>query len=249
MNRKLLLIDERGKKHLVDRGIAYQTEGGMWKISSTAKAGDVIQSHLGHKAVLMEPNVRDYVEKMTRATRILHFEDIGYVLAFAGLREGQMVVEAGTGCGACALYFSQAVGKSGRVVSFERREDAYRVASENILGFGCDNIQLVNADLKEKPKDLLADLFFLDLASPSEYLELAFRSLNPGGLISAYAPFVEEGTRCIRKLKSLGCIETCMTEISRRDYETLDSGTRPRTTQTVHTGYLVFGRRVPLGES
>lgn len=246
MDKKLLIIDERGKKYLVERGSKLETDIGTFRIPTTVKPRTVLESHLGRRGLLLEPSIQDFVEKMSRPTRILHFEDIGYVIARAGLREGQTVIEAGTGSGCCTLYFSRAVGQSGRVISFEIREDIHRAAVKNIQNFGCGSVDLINADLIEKREDVKADLFFLDLAKPSGFIELALKSLNPGGLIAAYAPFIEEGARCLKKFQDLGCMETQMTEISRRDFETGSNGTRPKTTQTVHTGYLIFGRSLPI---
>jgi len=245
MKRRLLLVDERGTKHLVLQGDRLQTDIGILNLPRSASPGTVLRSHLGRTAFLLEPGVRDYVERMPRPTSIPYFEDIGFMLAIAGLRRGQTVVEAGTGSGACALYFSQAVGPGGKVHSFEIRTGIHQIAVGNVKGFGCRNVELVNGDVRNMPRDLRADLFFLDLASPSRYIDLAHGSMKPGGLMCAYAPFVEEGARCVRKLKACGCFEVRMVELTHRDYEVSSHGTRPRTTQTVHTGYLAFARALP----
>jgi len=245
MKRRLLLVDERGTKHLVREGDRLETDIGIFNLPRRPSPGTILRSHLGRTAFMLEPSIRDYVEKMPRPTSIPYFEDIGFMLAVAGLRRGQTVVEAGTGSGASALYFSQAVGPTGRVYSFEIREDIHRTAVGNLQGFGCRNVELLNDDVRNKPKDLRPDLFFLDLASPSKYIDLAEESMKPGGMICAFAPFVEEGARCVRKLKALGCFEVRMVEVTHRDHEVSSYGTRPKTTQTVHTGYLAFARALP----
>jgi tRNA (adenine57-N1/adenine58-N1)-methyltransferase len=239
---KFMMIDDRGKKHLVELGSTLDTDRGIYKVPDDIGKGTRIESHSGNPGVVVSPSVTAYVSKMERPTRIPHFEDIGYILAQAGLREDQTVIEAGTGSGACALFFSQAVGEAGRVISFERRDDILQVGKRNIAGFGCDNIELIHADLRSKPDDMTGNLVFLDLASPSEYLELASQSLDPGGLIAAHVAFLEEASKCLVRLKELELEEISMTEIIRRDYEVKRSGTRPRPTQTVHTGYIVLGR-------
>ena len=236
----IMLIDEKGRKHLVRPGGKFESDLGIYQVPD--EAGTTIESHMGSPARVVLPSLSDYVRKMERPTRIPHFEDIGYILAQAGLRQGQTVIEAGTGSGACALYFSQATGPGGRVVSFDRREDILQAAGRNIEGFGSRNIELVAGDIRDKPVDLMGDLVFLDLASPSEYLELAGQSINPGGLVAAHVPFIEEASRCIIGLGELGLGEVVMTEVNRRDYEVLRSGTRPVPTQTVHTAFLVLGR-------
>jgi tRNA (adenine57-N1/adenine58-N1)-methyltransferase len=239
---KFMLVDDRGRRHLVEAGVKLDTDRGIYNVPDDVKNGICIESHSGNPGFIISPSLTAYVAKMERPTRIPHFEDIGYVLAQAGLREGQTVIEAGTGSGACALFFSQAVGEAGRVISFERREDILQAAKRNIAGFGCENIELVSADLRTKPDDLTGNLVFLDLASPSEYLALASRSVDRGGAIAAHVAFLEEASRCLVELEELGLEEATMTEIIRRDYEVKRSGTRPRPTQTVYTGYIVLGR-------
>lgn len=243
--KRILLVDDSGKSYLVTPGQRLETNLGVFEIPISWRPGQVLRSHLSRRGVLLMPGIRDYVERMRRPTRIPHFEDIGYILAHAGLGEDQIVVEAGTGSGCTAIYFSVAVG-SGRVITFERRLDVYEVARENVAGFGCENVEILQKDLAEKPPDLKANLFFLDLASPSSFVELAYASLEPGGTVAIYAPFMEEGVACLRILKSLGAQRSGLTEIVRREYENVSAGTRPRTTQTVHTGYLVLGRYVSI---
>ncbi len=243
LNTRFLLIDHRGKKYLTqgDRGL--ETDLGIYQIPRDPETPLSIESHLGHPAVLVEPSLRDYVERMDRPTRTLHFEDIGYIITRTGLRQGQTAVEAGTGSGCSTLFLSRAVGPSGRVISFERRPSIHRTAADNIEGFGCRNVELVNSDLAEMDRALTGHLFLLDLARPSKYVESAFRCLVPGGFLVAYAPFIEEARDCLVALTETGAMEPEMCELVKREYETRKGGTRPRTTQTVHTGYMVLGRR------
>jgi len=245
VERRLVIVDERGRKHLAVPGDRLETDLGIFNLPRRYASGELLRSHLGHEAFALEPNVRDYVEKMARPTSVPYFEDIGFVLALAGLRSGQTVVEAGTGSGACALYFSQAVGPAGKVYSFEIRADIHGIALANLKGFGCRNVELINDDVRNIAEDIKADLFFLDLASPSKYIQSAYSSMKPGGMICAFVPFLEEGARCVRKLKALKCFDVRMVEVSHRDYEVSSHGTRPRTTQTVHTGYIALGRALP----
>jgi tRNA (adenine57-N1/adenine58-N1)-methyltransferase len=245
---KYLLLEDRGKKHLVRPGESLGTDRGVFEIPQQIRDGMAIRSHLDHHACLLVPDVRSYVEAMARPTRILHTEDIGFVLGIAGLREGQTVVEAGTGSGCSAMYFSQAVGPGGRVISFERREDIHAIAQDNVRGFGCDNIELVRGDIAEGLGDLRCDVLFLDLARPRRYIELAADSVKPGGHAIIYVPFLEDGTDTFRGLTDLGFLEVRLTEIHRREFEVVAGGTRPRTAQTVHTGYILTARAPPTGD-
>ena len=244
MDRLLLLIDQRGKKYLVKGGQTLQTDLGVFKIPPATEIPAFVESHMGKGGVVLEPSVRDYVECMDRRTSIPGEKDIGLVLAHTGIRTGDKVLEAGTGSGASAIYFSEAVGPDGVVYSYELREDIYSVAKSNIEGFGCSNVRLFNADLTDAPEDLLVDLVFLDLLSPSQYLEHVVNLLRPGGFFAAFCPFVEDAAQCFRVLRRLGMGELEVVSPTAIRIQVLPHGTRPRTTQNVHTGYLVFGRKI-----
>ncbi len=244
-SRRYMLLEDRGKRHLVLPGEKLGTDRGIFTIPEEIEDGMTVSSHLGHRATLLVPDIRSYVEAMRRPTRILHAEDMGYILAIAGMREGQTVIEAGTGSGSSAIYFSQAVGSRGKVISFETREDIHEIAEDNLKGFGCTNVELVRGDVRDMPGDLTSELFFLDLARPSEYLELARSSTKPGGLVVVYAAFLEDGSGCYRDLADLGFLEVRLTEIHRREFQVVAGGTRPRTSQTVHTGYILSARAPP----
>ncbi len=244
MDRLLLLIDQRGKKYLVKGGQTLQTDLGVFQIPPATEIPAFVESHMGKGGVVLEPSVRDYVECMDRRTSIPGEKDIGLVLAHTGIRTGDKVLEAGTGSGASAIYFSEAVGPDGVVYSYELREDIYSVAKSNIEGFGCSNVRLFNADLTDAPQDLSVDLVFLDLLSPSQYLEQVVNLLRPGGFFAAFCPFVEDAAQCFRGLRRLGMGELEVVSPTAIRIQVLPHGTRPRTTQNVHTGYLVFGRKI-----
>ena len=50
------------------------------------------------------------------------------------------VVDSGTGAGAIALNFGNVVGDTGKVYTYEIREDFAKVAQKNIETFGINNI-------------------------------------------------------------------------------------------------------------
>jgi len=242
----MLVIDERGKSFLVETGSRLETDIGIFEIPPEPDPPTVLNSHLDHSALMVRPGIRDYIESMSRPTRILHFEDIGYIIARTGVRPGDTVIEAGTGSGATTLYFSAAVGAEGEVITYERRADIFEVANENIAGFGgLDNVSSRNRDIAEAG-DEIANLVFLDLADPSSQIERMAGSILRGGFLVAYAPFIEEAKRCFSALSELRFMDREMCEISRCEYEIRHAGTRPRSTQTVHTGYIVMGRRGTL---
>ncbi|MEM4748198.1 MAG: protein-L-isoaspartate O-methyltransferase, partial [Archaeoglobaceae archaeon] len=56
------------------------------------------------------------------------------------LREGEKVLEIGTGCGYHAAVTAEIVGKSGLVVSIERIPELAEMAKRNLSSLGYDNV-------------------------------------------------------------------------------------------------------------
>jgi len=62
------------------------------------------------------------------------------------LREGQKVLEVGTGCGYHAAVVSELVGKDGLVVTIERFPELAKKAEETLRKLGYDNVVVICGD-------------------------------------------------------------------------------------------------------
>ena len=164
-----MILDERGKKYVLNPGCEFQSDLGIIKaeVLDNAEVGDEVKSHLDHTFKIMKPNINDFIDIMDRRCSILLQKDIGHVLAHTGLGAGSRVVDAGTGAGAIALNFGNVVGGDGQVYTYEIREDFAQVARKNIENFGITNIEVKNKDIKDGIDETNIDLVFLDLPKPN----------------------------------------------------------------------------------
>ncbi|HEY0196527.1 MAG TPA: methyltransferase domain-containing protein, partial [Methanobacterium sp.] len=188
-----ILIDAKGKKYPVtDEDL--HTNFGYIKKEDIAKSSDgqALETHMGHKFTVIKANLNDYIDLMERRCSIILPKDIGVINAYTGLGYGQRVVEAGTGSGATALYFAGTVGPEGEVFTYEVREDFAQIAGQNICGFGHENVNVKNQDIKEGIDETQIDLVFLDLPQPWDVVEHAVNSLKVGGYLAAYNPYIEQ---------------------------------------------------------
>ena len=106
----------------------------------------------------------------------------------ADIFPGAVVVEAGVGSGALSMSLLRAVGESGRLHSFERREDFADIAMANARAFfGTDHPAwtVTVGDLVEALPAAVApgivDRVVLDMLAPWECLEVVAEALAPGG--------------------------------------------------------------------
>lgn len=241
-----VILDERGKKYLLDEDIEFQSDLGIISKEQieNAKIGDELNTHLNHIFKVIKPNVNDFIDLMDRRCSILIKKDIGSVLAYTGLGSGDVVVDAGTGAGAIALNFANVVGDSGKVYSYEIREDFAEIARKNIKNFGLKNIEIKNKDIKEGIDEKDVDLIFLDLPKPYEIFEKALESLKLGGWLVVYAPYIDQAEIAYRVAKKLNFYNIEIIETLERGLEVRPQGVRPKTRMIGHSGYLVFGRKL-----
>ncbi|WP_458454947.1 tRNA (adenine-N1)-methyltransferase [Methanobrevibacter sp.] len=241
-----MILDERGKKYVLKPGHEFQSDLGIIKpeILDEAKVGDEVKSHLDHTFKIMKPNINDFIDIMDRRCSILLQKDIGQVLSHTGLGAGSRVVDAGTGAGAIALNFGNVVGPDGEVFTYEIREDFADVARKNIENFGIKNITVKNRDIKEGIDEDDVDLIFLDLPKPFEIFEDVMESLNLGGWLVVYAPYIDQAEISYRIAKKVGFYNIEITEIFQRGLEVRPQGVRPKTRMVGHSGYLVFARKL-----
>lgn len=241
-----LLMNERGKKFLINEDEDFHTDMGILKQEDIAssKIGDSIKTHLDKDFKVIQPNINDYIQFMTRRCSILIPKDIGSVIANTGIGTGSKILDAGTGAGSIALHFGNVIGDSGHVYSYEIREDFYEIAKDNIEKFGFKNITVKNQDVKEGIDEDELDLIFLDLPKPYEIFEDVYDSLKLGGFLVVYAPYIEQVQIGHRIAKKVGFNEVKAIEIIQREIEVKDNRTRPNTRMAGHTGYLVFARKL-----
>lgn len=241
-----MILDERGKKYILKEGQDFQSDLGIvsQEILANAQIGDEVKSHLNHSFKIIKPNVNDFIDLMDRRCSILIKKDIGTVLSYTGLGSGSRVVDAGTGAGAIALNFANVVGQSGNVYTYEIRKDFAEVAQKNIKTFGIDNIEVKNKDIKEGIDEDNIDLVFLDLPKPYEIFEDVYDSLNLGGWLVVYAPYINQAEISYRVAKKLNFYNIEILETLERGLEVRQQGTRPKTRMVGHSGYLLFARKL-----
>ncbi|ADC69682.1 tRNA (adenine-N(1)-)-methyltransferase [Methanocaldococcus sp. FS406-22] len=267
-----LLVDERGKRYLLKKNVEkFGTDLGVIDMKDVEE-GVELKSHKGHRFYLVEPTLFDVLKRMKRTVTTLLPKDIGFIIARAGIREGETVVEAGTGSGALTMYLSNAVGKTGKVITYDIRPEFAKVARKNLLRVGAirkgqkiigldeefddeDEIEIEDGlfnviqkigDVREKIDEKDVDVIVLDLPDPWNVVENAKKALNKKrGRIVTYLPYIEQVKKTVEKLKEEGFWDIHTYEIIEREIEVSEKGVRPSTRMIGHTGYITVARVPP----
>lgn len=112
---------------------------------------------------------------------------VGNPLAWAGLREGEVVADLGCGAGIDTLLAAGAVAPTGRAVGVELLPEMIERAQTFAVDAGVDNVQFLQAEMESIPLpdasvDVIVSNGSINLsARKSRVLAEAYRVLRPGG--------------------------------------------------------------------
>lgn len=207
--------------------------------------GTQVFSHMGAPFFLLQPTLADVLLDLPRSTQILYPKDIGFIMVTMGIGPGMKVLEAGTGSGSMTIAAAFAVGDHGKVVSYEVRQDMQHLAKKNVERVGLSSrVAFKLRDIGEGIDETDADVFFLDVANPWDYVHRVRAALKPGGFFCSLVPTFNQIELLLRSMRQsrFAFIEVC--EILLRYFKPEPSRIRPTDRMVAHTGFLVFGRRI-----
>lgn len=111
-------------------------------------------------------------------------------LAFAGLKEGETVLDLGSGGGIDVLMASKYVGKSGKVYGLDMTDEMIALANKNKEKMGATNVEFIKGYIEHIPLpdstvDVIISNCVINLSEDKEKtLSEAFRVLKPGGRLA-----------------------------------------------------------------
>lgn len=214
--------------------------------------GSVIVNGFGVEYLALRPLLTDFVMSMPRGAAIIYPKDSAQIIVEADIFPGARVIEAGVGSGALSLYLLRAIGPTGRLDSFERREEFANIARSNVIthsGRDSKNWEIHIGDLQEElptyVKEGEADRCVLDMLAPWECVEAVATALVPGGLVLGYVATVTQLSRFTEALRQSGHFaEPQAWESMVRGWHIEGLAVRPEHRMIGHTGFLVTARRI-----
>jgi tRNA (adenine57-N1/adenine58-N1)-methyltransferase len=240
----------RDNKNFIIRlapGQRLETHHGIFKHDDLIgqELGGEVLSHLGHAFFLILPSTDDIIRDLKRSSQIIYPKDSGFILMKLSVQPGQTVLEAGTGSGGMTTVLAQTVGPSGRVVSYDIREDMQRRALKNLEWLGlAERVTLKLRDIAEGFDETDVDAFFLDVPNPWDYTGQVRRALKGGGFFASILPTTNQVSTLLAAMQrdDYEFIEVC--ELLLRYYKAVPERLRPADRMVAHTAFLIFGRPV-----
>lgn len=244
----VLVISPKGKRymHALDASKEIHTHDGRILMGDIARAGygAIVRSHLGFPYRVLKPTVYELIKGVKRQTQIMYPKEIGYVLLKLGIQPGCRVIETGTGSGGLTLALATYVGDTGKVYTYERREEFYKNAAKNLARVGLSHrVEQHLADIEETGFiQTNADALFLDVRVPQDVLQHIQPAVRPGAMCGFLLPTCNQVSDLIRGLEQGPFTEIEALEILVRRYKTVPDRLRPEDRMVAHTGFLVFAR-------
>ncbi|MDG7040240.1 MAG: tRNA (adenine-N1)-methyltransferase [Nitrososphaerota archaeon] len=243
----VLVMSERGKSWLIkaEKDKKFQTH--ISTIDMNDILGAAYGSHIysGGHYVLLRPTLEDLIMRYKRGTQIVYSKDAGYILIRLDLRDGKKVLEMGTGSGAMSSYLASAVSSSGRVLSYEIRDDFMPIAKRNLEMSGLLRyVELRDIKVQPVPDDESYDSAFVDLGDPWEHVGEVYRAVRPSAPVSFLIPTINQAERLSTALTlgGFGMMDTV--EIMIRKMNIAEGKSRPSVFMSGHTAYLMFAKKL-----
>ncbi len=217
--------------------------------------GSVVANQSGIEYLALKPLLTDYVLSMPRGAAIVYPKDAGQIIVEGDIFPGATVIEAGVGSGALSSYLLRSLGPTGKLYSFEKREEFAQIAKGNVfnqLGRTPENWQVVIGELQTVLPETLplasADRAVLDMLAPWECIGAVAGALKPGGLVIAYVATVTQLSRTIEAIKEHeGFTDPAAWESMVRTWHVEGLAVRPDHRMIGHTGFLLTARRLAPG--
>ncbi|MFQ5739642.1 MAG: tRNA (adenine-N1)-methyltransferase [Acidobacteriota bacterium] len=253
----VLIVDERGKKHVVHLQTGFQSHHG--------RAGRVFHDSIigrppglrfvtekGEEILCLRPTLSEYVlKKLKRRTQIIYPKDLGALLVEGNIYPGARVLEAGIGSGSVALLLRRFLGPDGVLISYEKREEFVQLSRDTLEEFqalygGSPAGHAIRLrDVYEGIEETDLDTVILDVPEPHRAVEAAAKALRPNGILLCWLPTALQVFSLVRELQECpNWASITTTESLLRPWVIGARSIRPAHRMVAHTGFLVSARRV-----
>lgn len=255
---RVQLTDTKGRKHTVvlAEGKEFHTnKGAIAHNDLIGKPEGVTVTSTGNYVYLaLRPLLSDFVLSMPRGAAVIYPKDAAAIVGLADIYPGSVVVEAGVGSGALSCSLIRAIGNTGKLHSFERREEFANVARKNVTNFFGEtppNWQIHLGSFEVEGQAIESgsvDRIILDMLAPWECVEIATKLLRPGGVLVAYVATTTQMSKFIEAVRDTKqWTDPAGQELIARNWHVEGLAVRPSHKMQGHTAFLVVTRRLADG--
>lgn len=243
----VMLLNAKDKRYFVSarEGQVMHTNEGILHLDEVRAAGwgQQVLTHKGYPFTVMRPTLYDLIKSVKRRTQIIYPKEIGYIAMKLGIGPGCRIVEAGCGSGGLTTALAWLVGDTGKVYTYERREEFYSLCRENLERIGlAHRVEQFHHDVSAGFHAHQADALFLDVRDPVEVVHHIPAAVVPGAPIGFLLPTTNQVQDLLKAMEGGPFRQIEVLEILLRHYKPVPERLRPDDRMVAHTGFLVFAR-------
>ncbi len=243
----VMLLNAKDKRYFVSaqEGQVMHTNEGILHLDEVRAAGwgQQVLTHKGYPFTVMRPTLYDLIKSVKRRTQIIYPKEIGYIAMKLGIGPGCRIVEAGCGSGGLTTALAWLVGDTGKVYTYERREEFYTLCRQNLERIGlAHRVEQFHHDIAEGFHPHAADALFLDVREPCDYIRHIPDAVVPGAPIGFLLPTTNQVQDLLKAMEGGPFRQIEVLEIFLRHYKPVPERLRPDDRMVAHTGFLVFAR-------
>ncbi|NLV98115.1 MAG: tRNA (adenine-N1)-methyltransferase [Desulfovibrionales bacterium] len=243
----VMLLNSKGKRYFISakEGQVMHSNEGVLDLDAVREAGwgHQVCTHKGHPFTVLRPTLYDLIKSVKRRTQIIYPKEIGYIVMKLGIGPGCRIVEAGCGSGGLTTALAWLVGDTGKVYTYERREEFFTLCRENLERIGlAHRVEQFHHDIAQGFHSHGADALFLDVREPCDYIQHIPAAVVPGAPIGFLLPTTNQVQELLKALEHGPFCQVEVLEIFLRHYKPVPERLRPEDRMVAHTGFLVFAR-------
>lgn len=169
-------MDAHKIKQVVSEKYSYIAQTSSTRCSCSCKKSDDLSRSIGY--------ADEDIQSMQDANLGL---GCGNPTALGNIKEGNVILDLGSGAGFDAFLAAKKVGDSGRVIGVDMTPDMIKKAEENALKYGYKNVEFMLGDIEELPLpdnsiDIIISNCVINLApDKSKVFREAYRVLKENG--------------------------------------------------------------------
>jgi len=245
---KVLLVAQEGRKFIakVDKGMIEVRGLGVVDGDALCASSYGDRIRIGaQELVVLKPSVKDLLGIIERKAQIMIPKDSFLIPMHLDISCGSRVIEGGVGSGALTLVLLKAIAPSGKIISYELRQDHADLAGRNVAMTDLEKCwELKLDDICKAELEKNVDAAVLDIPNPWDAIDNIEGALRVGGYLCCYIPNTNQLGEAVRKMREVGFSEIISLETIQREMMVHEGGVRPSFDALGHTGYLTFGRKM-----
>ena len=245
-----LIVDRKGRRYLVTLACEEVFHSHLGRLAHDQliceSVGGWYRTDKGHTVLAVRPTLGDFVREMPRGPQIIYPKDLGNIINLADVFPGATVVEGGLGSGSLTSALLRAVGRQGRIVTYEINESVVPKAMANIKKFNSDpsNLNVTIADIYQGISERDVDRVVLDVPEPWQAVSTVGDALVMGGILLSFLPTILQVHQLIMELERDTRFQLVeMVETLLRPWHVTQRSVRPAHRMVAHSGFLTTAVR------